>query len=208
MKRLEVVLDHVAADVPPEARAFFAGVAKVEAGQGPREHHVLDCVVEALVIARRAGDPTVERKGDIVGTKERAECLCHGAAVEGVRRRVLGVTRRRAQRLPVWVRLGGGVSVRVRTGDRPVWAPEPIVVLGFEAGDHRVAPGDVRHREHPRRLDEVEPAVDGEAKHAVVPLAPAKFADRFPFRWIASADGLVAVARGDKQKAQSIFLDA
>ena len=125
----------------------------MEAGQGPREHHVLDCVVEALVIARRGGHPTVERKGDIVGTEERAECLCHGAAVKGVRRRVLGVVRRRAQRLPGGVRLGGGVPVRVRTGDRPVWAPEPIVILGFEAGDHRVTSSNVSHRQHPRCLD-------------------------------------------------------
>jgi hypothetical protein len=56
----------VAADVPPEARAFFAGVAKVEAGEGPREHHVLDRIVEPLVLARRAGDPTVEREGDVM----------------------------------------------------------------------------------------------------------------------------------------------
>jgi hypothetical protein len=45
-----------------------------------------------------------------------------------------------------------------------------VVVLGVEAGDHRIAPGHVGHRQHPRRLGEVEPARDGEAEHAVVPL--------------------------------------
>jgi TolB-like protein/thioredoxin-like negative regulator of GroEL len=49
---------------------------------------------------------------------------------------------------------------------------------------------------------------DYDAANRVIDATPAKFADRFPFRWITSADGLVAVARGDKQKAQSIFLDA
>jgi serine/threonine protein kinase/thioredoxin-like negative regulator of GroEL len=49
---------------------------------------------------------------------------------------------------------------------------------------------------------------DYDAANRVIAATPAEFADRFPFRWIASADGLVAVARGDKQKAQSIFLDA
>ena len=49
---------------------------------------------------------------------------------------------------------------------------------------------------------------DYDAANRVIAATPAKFADRFPFRWITSADGLVAVARGDKQKAQSIFLDA
>ncbi len=88
--RLEVVLDHVAADFTPEIRSFFARVAKVEAGQGPREHHVLDRVVEAFVIARRGGHPTVEREVDLVGAEERAERVCHGAAVKGVRCRVLG----------------------------------------------------------------------------------------------------------------------
>jgi len=42
---------------------------------------------------------------------------------------------------------------------------------------------------------------DYDAADRVVAAIPAKFADRWP-------DGLVAVARGDKQKAQSIFLDA
>jgi hypothetical protein len=36
------------------------------------------------------------------------------------------------------------------------------VILGVEAGDHRVAAGDVRHRQHPRGLNEVEAAVDRE----------------------------------------------
>jgi tetratricopeptide (TPR) repeat protein len=49
---------------------------------------------------------------------------------------------------------------------------------------------------------------DYDAANRMIAATPAKFADRFPFRWITSADGLVAVARGDKQKAQSIFLDA
>src|SRR5437870_1971148 len=42
---------------------------------------------------------------------------------------------------------------------------------------------------------------DYDAADRVIAAIPAKFADRWP-------DGLVAVARGDKQKAQSIFLDA
>jgi hypothetical protein len=32
----------------------------------------------------------------------------------------------------------------------------PVVVLGVEAGDHRVAAGDVRHRQHPRSLQEIK----------------------------------------------------
>ena len=42
---------------------------------------------------------------------------------------------------------------------------------------------------------------DYDAVDRVIAAIPAKFADRWP-------DYLVAVARGDKQKAQSIFLDA
>jgi serine/threonine protein kinase len=42
---------------------------------------------------------------------------------------------------------------------------------------------------------------DYDAADRVIAAIPAKFADRWP-------EGLVAVARGDKQKAQSIFLDA
>jgi eukaryotic-like serine/threonine-protein kinase len=42
---------------------------------------------------------------------------------------------------------------------------------------------------------------DYDAADRVIAAIPAKFADRWP-------DGLVALARGDKQKAQSIFLDA
>jgi hypothetical protein len=105
IKRLEVVFDHVAADFPPEVRSFLARVAEVGAGQSPGVHHVLDRVVEALVIARRAGDPTIERESNLVGAEEGAERVCHGAAVEGVRCRVLGMVRRRTQRLPVGLAL-------------------------------------------------------------------------------------------------------
>jgi tetratricopeptide (TPR) repeat protein len=42
---------------------------------------------------------------------------------------------------------------------------------------------------------------DYDAADRVIAAIPAKFADRW-------SDGLVAVARGDKQKAQSIFFDA
>ena len=90
LDRLEVVLDDVAANFPPEVRSFLARVAKVETGEGPREHHVLDRVVEAPVIACRAGDPAIERESNLVGAEEGAERVCYGAAVEGVRCRVRG----------------------------------------------------------------------------------------------------------------------
>jgi tetratricopeptide (TPR) repeat protein len=45
------------------------------------------------------------------------------------------------------------------------------------------------------------------AANRVTAAMPAKIADGFPFQWITSADGHVALARVDKQKAQSIFLD-
>ncbi len=70
LDRLEVVLVHVPTNVPPELRAFLAGVAKVEASQGPRQIHVLDRVVETIVLARRAGDSAIEGEGDIVGAEE------------------------------------------------------------------------------------------------------------------------------------------
>jgi hypothetical protein len=44
------------------------------------------------------------------------------------------------------------------------------VVLGIEAGDHRIAGADMRHRQHARRLDRVEPSLGGEAEQALVPL--------------------------------------
>jgi TolB-like protein/Flp pilus assembly protein TadD len=49
---------------------------------------------------------------------------------------------------------------------------------------------------------------DYDAANRVLAAMPAKFAGGFPFRWIGSAEGHLAVARGDKQKAQSVFLDA
>ncbi len=62
-------------------------------------------------------------------------------------------------------------AVRVRQRDRLIRAPEPVVVLGVEARDHRVAAGDVRQRQHASRTDEVQTAGGGETQHAVVPLA-------------------------------------
>jgi hypothetical protein len=45
---------------------------------------------------------------------------------------------------------------------------------------------------------------DYDTADRVIAAMPEKFSDRFGFRWTAALDGLVAVARGDKQ----IFLDA
>jgi hypothetical protein len=45
------------------------------------------------------------------------------------------------------------------------------VVLGIEAGNHRVATADVRQRQHAGRLEEIEPSIGGETEHAFVPLA-------------------------------------
>src|SRR4030095_5776572 len=158
------------ASFPPEVRSFLARVAKVETGKGPREHHVLDRVVEALVIARRAGDPAIERESNLVGAEEGAERVCHGAAVECVRRRILRMVRRRAQRCPGWIGLGIRVAVLGCPLDGLVGTPRQIVILGFEARDHSVAPGHMRHRQHPRCVYKVESAVVDEAKHAVAPL--------------------------------------
>jgi len=68
--RLEVVLVHVPSNVPPEVRAFLAGVAKVETGQGPRQIYVLDRVVEAIVLAGRAGNSAIKGEGDLIGAEE------------------------------------------------------------------------------------------------------------------------------------------
>jgi hypothetical protein len=72
------------------------------------------------------------------------------------------------------------------------------VVFRVEAGDHRVAARDVRHRQHACGLHEVEPTRDGEAEHAVVPLSdvvvgPEPRLDRLigrPFRAVDAAEVL------------------
>jgi hypothetical protein len=64
-----------------------------------------------------------------------------------------------------WHQVRSRVRVGVRQRDRNGWPPEHVVVLGLEAGDHRIAAADVRHRQHTRRPDEVEPSVGGEAQH-------------------------------------------
>ena len=90
--------------------------------------------------------------------------------MEGVRRRVLRVVRRRAQGRPSRVGVSRRITVLIRPLDGPVRTPGQIVVLGFKTSDHGVAPGHVRHRQHPRRLHQVEPAMDSEVEHAVIPL--------------------------------------
>jgi serine/threonine protein kinase len=49
---------------------------------------------------------------------------------------------------------------------------------------------------------------DYDAADQVIAAMPAKFADGFHFRCVASHEGHVARARGDKQKAEAIFLNA
>src|SRR5262245_18398279 len=67
-----------------------------------------------------------------------------GAAVRSVHRRVFRVVWRRAQSCPVRVGLRSRVAIRVGELDGPVWTPEPIVVLGIEAGN--VADGPIPRR--------------------------------------------------------------
>src|SRR5438034_11064559 len=109
--RLEEVLVHVPTNVPPELRAFLAGVAEMEAGQGPRQIHVLDCVAEAIVLPRRRRPrhPTIEGEGDLVSAEECPKRRRYRRAVRSMRRRILGVVRRRAQRHPGRVSESRGV---------------------------------------------------------------------------------------------------
>src|SRR4029453_4794431 len=66
-------------------------------------------------------------------------------------RGVLGEGRGPAERGPARVGRRLRVTVGVRQRNRLVGPPEPVVVLGVEAGDHPIAPGHVGHRQHPRR---------------------------------------------------------
>ena len=131
---------------------------------------VLDDVLEAVVVPGGVGGAAVERERDLVGAEERIERRDDGGAVAGVRGRILGEVRRRSERLPGRVGHRLRVAVGVGQRDRLVGTPEPVVVLGVEAGDHRVPAGDVRHRQHPGGLHEAEAAVAREAEQAVVPL--------------------------------------
>ena len=142
----------------------------MEAGEHARSVNVLNYVAKACILARRAGNPTVEREDDIVGAEERFQCSRHGGTMGRVCRHVLGEVRRRTQRHPGWIRFSRRVPVGIGSGDRLVGAPEPVVILGLEAGDHPVAARDVRHRQHARSPYKVEPVVHGEPEHAVVPL--------------------------------------
>src|SRR5262249_39484959 len=86
----------------------------------------------------------VERERELVRGEEGIESLDDSAAVAGVRRRILWEVRCRSEWLPGCVGHRIRVVVHVRQMDRLVGAPEPEVVLGVEAGDHRVGAGAVR----------------------------------------------------------------
>ena len=88
---LEVMIGDVPTNIPPEVRAFLARVAKMEAGQGPRQIYILDRVVKARYW--RVGvprHPAIESEGDPIGSKERGQRRRHCGAVEGVCSWVLG----------------------------------------------------------------------------------------------------------------------
>ncbi len=82
---------------------------------------------------------------------------------------------------PLWQACADGYSGKFGVGrsgcqvgsscrERLIRTPEPVVELRVEACDHRVAAGDVRHSEHPGRLELGEPARGCQPEHAVVPL--------------------------------------
>src|SRR6266545_6775069 len=97
---LEELLGDVAANLPPEVRALLVGVEEVEAGKDVCLVDLLHHLVEALVLATCSDDPAVEREGHVVGAEECGERLRDPSAMAGVRRRILGEVRRRAQRPP------------------------------------------------------------------------------------------------------------
>ena len=169
---LEIVVGDVSADVSSEVRSFLAGVAEVESRQHASTVDVLDRVVETGVIApgRRPRHPAIEVEGDPIGAKELFQRRGHSTAVKGVRSWVLWVIRRRAQWCPRGVRLSIRITVLICPLNGSVGAPGQIMVLGFEARDHRVAPGHMHHRQHARGLHEIEPAVVDDAQQAVIPL--------------------------------------
>src|SRR5262245_46138395 len=167
---LEAMLGDIPADLSAEARALEVGVAEMEPDEDACLIDVFDHVVKPVVTPYGPRHSAVKDKGDLVGAKERIQGCDHGSAVAGVRRRILGEVRRRSERLPAGVRHRLRVAVGVCERDRLVRPPEPVVVLGVEAGNHCVAAGDVCDRQHPSGLYEVEPPGGGEAEHAVVPL--------------------------------------
>src|SRR5437667_12572771 len=87
----------------------------MEAGEGPREIYVLDCIAEARVVApgRRPRHPAIEVEGDRISPKERLQRRSHSRAVEGVCRGILRMVRRRAQWCPRRVRLSIRITVHI-----------------------------------------------------------------------------------------------
>jgi hypothetical protein len=59
-KRLEVVVNHILANMAPEGRAFLVRVTEVEACQDSRPVYVQDHVAKVVVLARRVGGSAVE----------------------------------------------------------------------------------------------------------------------------------------------------
>ena len=131
----------------------------MEAGQDARQVHVLDCVAKAAYSASVPVTPLSREKATLSVPKNAGSAsplpVLWKACAEGYSGK-FGVVRSGS---PGGIGLSVWVAVRVCPWDRPVGTPEPIVVLGLEAGDHGVAPGDMRHRQHPRRLHEVESVV-------------------------------------------------
>ena len=112
-------------------------------------------------VAGRAGRiEAVDREVDLLRVQEGAEHLRHHRAHDAVRRRVLGMVRRRDERPPPGL-LGRGripisrvgtdseeISARLdgRRIDRRHRPPEPVVVLGVHRGNAAVRRDDVDHR--------------------------------------------------------------
>ena len=187
-------------DVTPERRAVHVGGAEVEPGEDAGQLDVPHRLVEMLVPARRTGHGAVERDLGPTGTDEFTQRLRDRAGVTRVRRGVLGEVRRRAQRPPPRIRFGRRIPVGVGPRDGGGRPPEHVVVLGVEAGDHRVAAADVGHRQHPRRPDQVEPPVGGQAQHALVPLTQVMIGPE------ERVDRLAAGSRRAREPAQPLHL--
>src|SRR6266480_1511087 len=151
---LQVVLQHVFADFPPDGIANFVTRTEVHATPNPRHRHFIFQLLDARVLARHTGHRRIcqGELRQVAGAKHGLQYRTGGAVADAMSTWILRMHRRVDQWRPAGVAFGSIIAVAIAVangGNRP---PETIMILGVENREERVGECDVEMREQLRAL--------------------------------------------------------
>ena len=160
-------------DVAADLCAIEQRIAPVQAGPNPR---IIDLVHQSIQIGVSSLRPDQLRNrnlarrqcpSDFARAEKSGDCIRNGRAYKGVSRRIFRVIDRDQGR-PGRVRIGVRIIVAVSPGYCRSGTPTPIKIFRLKAGDARIGPSGIHHREKACGVQDVQVVVNHKMDQAFV----------------------------------------